>query len=146
MPVERAHSRAIAAISPALKRLIRFGAIAAVIVFASFCALLLAVRLVVFPRVDAYRDTVTASLSRQLGHPVEIDGLTTGWEGWKPKLVVHGLRVRDRAPAMAAPLLELPEVELIVAWTSLPLFDLRLKQLSIERPHLALRRDTAGML
>ena len=44
------------------------------------------------------------------------------------------------------PLLELPEVDLIVAWTSLPLFELRLKQLVIERPRLAIRRDRGGML
>ena len=146
MPAERALSRAIAATSPALIRLFRFGVIAVLAVFVLFCALLLAVRFVVFPRAEAYRDTVTAALSRQLGQPVEIDGLTTGWDGWNPKLVVHGFRVRDHALAAAVPLLELPEIEMIVAWTSLPLFDLRLKQLSIERPRIALRRDTAGKL
>jgi uncharacterized protein YhdP len=146
MPAERAPSRAIAVIAPAFIRLIRFGVITAIVAFALFCVLLLTVRFVVFPRVDAYRDTVTASLSRQLGHPVEIDRLTTGWDGWNPKLVIQGFRVRDPALIVTTPLLELPEVELIVAWTSLPLFDLRLKQLSIERPSLAVRRDPAGML
>ena len=146
MPAERAPSGVPLAISPALIRFIRFSAIAAVVAFALFCALLLAVRFVVFPRVEAYRDTLTDSLSRQLGQPVEIDGLATGWDGWNPKLVVHGFRVRDRALASAVPLLELPEVDLIVAWTSLPLFDLRLKQLIIDRPRLALRRDAAGIL
>ncbi len=46
----------------------------------------------------------------------------------------------------ATPLLELPEVALIVAWTSLPLLELRLKELVIDRPRLAIRRDRAGIL
>ncbi len=54
--------------------------------------------------------------------------------------------MRDRAGASDVPLLELPEVDLIVAWTSLPLLELRLKQLVIERPRLAIRRDRGGML
>ncbi len=54
--------------------------------------------------------------------------------------------MRDRARASDVPLLELPEVDLIVAWTSLPFLELRLKQLIIERPRLAIRRDRAGLL
>ena len=82
----------------------------------------------------------------QLGQPVEIAALATGWDGWNPKLVVEGLRVLDRARASPSPLLELPEVEMIVAWTSLPLLELRLKELVIDGPRLAIRRDRAGML
>jgi hypothetical protein len=58
-----------------------------------------------------------------------------------PKLVVEGLRILDRERAGAMPLVELPVVELVVSWTSLPLLDLRLKELVIERPRLAIRRD-----
>ena len=72
---------------------------AIVVVGGSRCSrsLLLAVRFVVFPRIEAYRDTLIATLSSQLGQPVEIDSLTTGWDGWNPKLVIGGLRVLDRA-------------------------------------------------
>src|SRR5262249_48727395 len=143
MPASRALSRA-AAIT--LINVLRYSVIAAIVVFAAFCSLLLAVRFVIFPRVDAYRDTLTAALSRQGGERVEIDALTTGWDGWNPKLAVHGLRILDRASAATTPVLELPEVDLIVAWTSLPFLELRFKQLTIVRPHLALRRDGEGML
>src|SRR4051812_29943585 len=119
MPAERAPSRA-AAIPTALFSLLRFGLFAAIVLFASFCTLLLALRFVIFPRVDAYRDTLTAALSRQLGKPVEVDQLTTGWDGWNPKLVIEGLRLRDKSLASTAPVLELPRVDLILAWTSLP--------------------------
>ncbi len=86
------------------------------------------------------------TLAQELGQPVEIATLDTGWDGWNPKLVVQGFRVRDGAGSGALPLLDLPEVELIVSWTSLPLLELRLKELVIERPRLAIRRDRAGHL
>jgi hypothetical protein len=44
------------------------------------------------------------------------------------------------------PLVDLPEVALIVSWTSVPLLELRLKELVIERPRLAIRRNRAGHL
>ena len=146
MPSKRAISRAPASIPPALIRVVRIVGITGLTALALFCAILLAVRFVVFPRVEAYRDDLIAALSKQLGQPVEIDGLATGWDGWNPKLVIRGFRVRSGAGAVAAPLLDLPEVDLIVAWTSLPLLDLRLKRLVIERPRLAIRRDRGGML
>jgi uncharacterized protein (TIGR02099 family) len=146
MPFARASFRALGTLGPALRRLARIASIAVVAGFALFALALLAVRFIVFPRIETYRDTLTATLATQLGQPVEIASLTTGWDGWNPKLVIGGLRVQDRARASDVPLLLLPEVDLIVAWTSLPLLELRLKQLIIERPRLAIRRDRAGML
>ena len=143
MPSVRAFFRAPGAISVAL---IRFVGTVLVVGFAVFALALVIVRLVVFPQIESHRDTLAAVLARELGHPVEIAALTTGWDGWNPKLVVDGLRVLDLARAGPTPLLELPRVELIVAWTSLPFLELRLKELVIERPRLAIRRDRAGIL
>jgi uncharacterized protein YhdP len=117
-----------------------------VVGFAAFALVLLAVRFVVFPQIESHRDTLAGALSRQLGHPVEIAALTTGWDGWNPKLVVEGFRVLDRARAAPMPLLSLPKVELIVSWTSLPLLELTLKELNVEGPRLAIRRDRSGVL
>ncbi|MBK7793822.1 MAG: hypothetical protein IPJ62_15840 [Betaproteobacteria bacterium] len=127
-------------------RLARIAGITLIATFAAFALALLTVRFVVFPQVESYRDDLTAALSRELGQPVEIDALETGWEGWNPKLGLTGFRVRDRARAIAAPLLDLPRVDMVVAWTSLPFLELRLKRLVIERPRLSIRRDRAGML
>ena len=116
MPFARASFRAL---GPGLRRLVRIAGVAIVAGFALFALALLAVRFIVFPRIDTYRDTLMATLSAQLGQPVEIASLSTGWDGWNPKLVIGGLRVQDRARASGVPLLELPEVDLIVAWLSL---------------------------
>ena len=126
-------------------RVLRLAAMSAVILLGAFCALLLAIRLLVFPQLEARRGEIAQWLGTRIGQPVEIDQLITGWDGWNPKLSIRGFRVRDRASDDAL-LLELPRVDLLIAWTSLPLLDLRLKELLIEAPRLSLRRDTAGRL
>ncbi|CAG0982804.1 hypothetical protein BURK1_01835 [Burkholderiales bacterium] len=110
------------------------------------CVSLLVVRYVLLPRVEAYRPEIAERLTQVLGAPVAIEGLSTGWDGWSPKLVVTGLTVRDRAGTDGRPLLELPRVEATISWLSLPLRDLHLKELAIERPQLALTRDAAGRI
>src|SRR5262249_1481226 len=144
MPSVRAFLRGSGAFSAALFRIVCTVVVAG---FAAFALALLVLRFAVYPQVESFRGTLASLLARQLGHPVEIAALTTGWEGWNPKVVVGGLRVLDPLRAgLTPPLLELPEVEMIVAWTSLPLFELRLKELVIDRPRLAVRRGRDGMV
>lgn len=130
----------------AMRRIVRSVYYVVAAALAIFCALLLAVRFVVLPNVESHRDAIAAWIARELGHPVEIDTILTGWDGWSPEIAVQGLRVRDPNRAMAAPLIELPSVTGVISWTSLLFADLRLKELVIERPRLAIRRDTAGRL
>ena len=111
----------------------------------AFFALLLAIRFVAFPQIESRRADIAQWLSGRIGQPVEIDAIETGWDGWNPKLEVRGFRVRDRQHDQGI-LLELPRVDLSVAWTSLPLLDLRMKELLIEGPRLSVRRDAAGKL
>ena len=119
-------------------------AVAALVALA--CVVLLTVRYVVLPRVEAWRPEIAQRLADALGAPVAIEGLTTDWDGWNPKVIVTGLTVRDRDPARERPLLELPRVEATISWWSLPLVDLRMKELAIEGPSLALSRDKAGRI
>ena len=126
--------------------ILRFLSVAAIAAFAMFCVLLLVIRLVVFPRVDEYRDRIVATLSAQLGQPVAIAAIDAGWQAWNPRLTIRGVQIHDRDHPADAPLVDLPRVDLVVSWTSLPFLDLRLKQLSIDRPQLAVRRDERGRL
>ena len=116
-----------------------------IVVAGAFFALLLAIRFVAFPQIESRRGDIAEWLSARVGQPVEIDAIKTGWDGWNPKLEVRGFRVRDRQPDQGI-LLELPHVDLSVAWTSLPLLDLRMKELLIEGPRLSVRRDAKGRL
>ena len=115
--------------------------VAAVVVFLS---LLLAVRYIVFPALDDHRDRIAAALTRELGQPVSMDGITGGWDGWNPRLSIRGFAIRDRARPDAPPVLLLPQVDLTIAWTSIAAMKLRLRELSIEKPQLAIRRDKSG--
>jgi len=80
MPSVRAPSKILAAYPSWLQmtaRAIRVLLLAAIV---TFCLLLLAVRFVVFPRLESNRDGLTHLLERQIGQPVEIDALATGWD------------------------------------------------------------------
>jgi uncharacterized protein (TIGR02099 family) len=111
---------------------------------AAFCVLLLAVRFVVFPLLEGRQAQIADLLAQQIGQPVRIGTLASGWDGWNPRLDVGDFRIVDRASG--APVLSLPALHLTVAWTSLLLLELRFKELALERPALAVRRDASGML
>ena len=144
MPSLREPSTGATLKAPWFRTTLRVGGYALAAAVVVFCLLLLAVRFVVFPRLEANREALTETLARQIGHPVEIDTLSTGWDGWNPRLDIRGLRILERKDG--APALTLPEARLVVAWTSLWFFDLRLKELALERPRLTVRRDVDGML
>jgi uncharacterized protein (TIGR02099 family) len=110
----------------------------------AICLILLAVRFAIFPRIENNREAVERLLSAQIGQPVEIGSLATGWDGWNPRLDVGTLRILE--PGTENPSLTLPEMRLTVAWDSLVFLELRLKQLSIDAPQLLVRRDREGML
>ena len=127
-------------------RCIRFAGNTILAAVLLFCALLLAVRFIVVPLIDEYRVPIAEKLAKELGQPVAIESIVGGWDGWNPKLSITGLAIRDGANPAAPPVLLLPQVDLIVAWTSVLVLDLRLRELSIERPQLSVRRDVAGRL
>ena len=147
MPLARVPPRA--PIESAARRVVRrlqFAGTAVLVLVGAFCALLLAVRFVAFPQVESHRAEIAAYLSTRLGQAVEIDSIATGWDGWNPRLSIRGVHIRDRAGLRSTPLLELPRVDLIVAWTSLPLLELRLRELIVDGPRLSVRRDVKGRL
>ncbi|MEO8740466.1 MAG: DUF3971 domain-containing protein, partial [Casimicrobiaceae bacterium] len=110
----------------------------------TFCLLLLAVRYIVFPRIESNRDELMRMLSQQVGAPVAVASLRTGWDGWNPRLDIEDFRVLNADNGVA--IVTLPHVRLVAAWTSLVVMELRLKVLTIDGPQLAVRRDVDGML
>jgi uncharacterized protein (TIGR02099 family) len=125
-------------------RLLRITGTVIVTAVVVFLALLLAIRFLVFPAIDDYRDRIAGVLTRDLGQPVSIERISGGWDGWNPRLSIRGFAIRDKARPDGEPVLLLPQVDLTVAWTSLVALKLRLRELSIDKPQLAIRRDKAG--
>ena len=147
MPFARVSPRApTEPASPRAVRRLQFAGTAVLVLVGAFCALLLAVRFVAFPQVESHRADIAAYLSARMGQTVEIDSIATGWDGWNPRLSIRGVHIRDRTGLRTTPLLELPRVDLIVAWTSLPLLELRLRELIVDGPRLSVRRDVQGRL
>ncbi|HEX8010943.1 MAG TPA: YhdP family protein [Casimicrobiaceae bacterium] len=111
---------------------------------ATFSVALLAIRFVVFPQIETLRPRITGLLTQQIGQPVELGAIASGWDGWNPRLDITDFRIVDRQTG--ARLLTLPALHLTLAWTSLLFVDLRFKELALERPELAVRRDASGKL
>ena len=146
MPSQRTAARdRTASPVPLAVRLLWLTADAILILVALALALLLVVRFVAFPRIEAHRDTIAAALAKRIGQPVTIGEIVTGWDGWNPRLSIRDFAVMDRIDR-STPVLQLPRVDLVVSWTSLPLLDLRLRELAVEAPRLAVRRDDAGLI
>ncbi len=107
-------------------------------------SLLLAIRYLVFPaprrlsrshRGRAHARSRTAGLDRR--HHRRHG--TAGIRGCR-----SGIRDPRQAKPEGPPVLLLPQVDATVAWTSLVALKLRLRELSIDRPQLAIRRDESG--
>jgi uncharacterized protein (TIGR02099 family) len=132
------------AVRSGLQRLLRGAWLLLRVGIVAFALLLLLVRLIIFPQLENNRDALARLLSSQIGQPVEIGALDTGWDGWNPRVDIRDFQLLDRDTRAAV--VALPHMRLVVAWTSLPAFRLRLKELTLDGPRLAIRRDSAGML
>jgi hypothetical protein len=87
-----------------------------------FALVLLLVRLVIFPQLENNRDGLARLLGSQIGQPVEIGALDTGWDGWNPRVDIRDFRLLD--PDTHAAVVALPHVRMVDAWPSLPAFRL----------------------
>lgn len=108
-----------------------------------FAALILALRYVVLPHVNDYREAIENLATRALGEPVKIGAIDASWRGLRPTLALRDVRVVERDGKNA---LELPTIRATLSWETLVVMDLRLALLEIDGPELAVRRDAAGQL
>ena len=142
------HARSLPAsdfrLAPLFRWLGRFAVRVLLLGIILFCGALLVLRHFVLPDIDSHRARITQLLQDQIEQPVQIGRLAADWDGWNPRLDVSDLRVLDAKSHDT--LLELPEVHLTVSWISLLFVDLRFKELVLDRPQFALRRDAQGML
>ncbi|MEO8565410.1 MAG: YhdP family protein, partial [Betaproteobacteria bacterium] len=144
MPFARASPSFPPALPDSFRKTLCAARTVVLIAVVAVCLILLVVRFVIFPRVEDNRDAVAHLLAAQIGQPVEIGSLATGWDGWNPRLDIGNLRITEPGAGVASVML--PDMRLTVAWDSLLFFELRLKQLSIDEPRLIVRRDATGML
>jgi uncharacterized protein (TIGR02099 family) len=103
----------------------------------------LALRYVVFPGIDNYRDDIAASISRASGMAVSIADVDAGWYGLRPILNLTGVRVADRRGEAA---FVLGHAEITLSWWTLLAGDLRFHDVDLYSLRLSLRRGPDGLI
>ena len=102
-----------------------------------------AVRMVLLPQVDRFREPIAAAVGSAIGQPVALGRVTAGWSGWRPWVTVRDLRVLDER---GSPALRLGQATAVLGWNSLSSRELAFHTLSLEGLDLQVRRDRAGLL
>ncbi|OYY95269.1 MAG: hypothetical protein B7Y41_01810 [Hydrogenophilales bacterium 28-61-23] len=106
------------------------------------CIVALTFKFWVMPNISSYEGVLEAAASKAVGQPVDIGALEADWSGVNPRVVLRDVRM---TPPTGAPLM-LPRAEAVFSWLSLPLLDVRLASLSLERPSLYMRRNARGVI
>lgn len=101
----------------------------------------LLLRYLVVPQIAEHRERIEQEISRELGLKVQMASLQANWDGLRPELSIQDLRVFDKQDRVA---LELPRIQVAVAWASLLRWHLTLHRLEIDRPELSIRRLPDG--
>ncbi|EEO28486.2 YhdP family protein [Oxalobacter paraformigenes] len=101
----------------------------------------LGVRYLVLPHVSAYKSELETLASESIGRPVTFSRVSASWYGLQPKIDLENVRVAD---SNGNEVVRLENVSAIVSWWSLPLMDVRLASLQIDRPDITVMRDKQG--
>lgn len=109
--------------------------------FFAGAALVLVLRHSILPNIERYHDKITVAAIMAVGQPMTIGKIEADWDGLRPRLLFTDVKILDKEGNVA---LHLPRIENTVAWTSLPMLELRFHSLLIDSPDLAVRRDAAG--
>jgi len=126
-----------------VRKLLRIAGIAALAVYFSFAAVVLALRFWILPQIEDHPEAVAQIISRNIGQRVSIGSVDSGWQGLRPYLDLTDVRLYDPEGRVA---LSLPAVSCTLSWDSLAFGALRFDSLSLDKPNLNIRRDNAGTL
>ncbi len=121
----------------------RITTLAVVAVGLLFIALVLALRYVVLPNINDYREPIARAITKAAGQRVTIGSIEGSWQGYRPELNLQDVKVygADDQPALA-----LERVETVLSWFSLLSAELRFDTLSAFAPTLEVRRDVDGVI
>ncbi len=126
-----------------VRKLLRIGSIAALVVYFGFAAVVLALRFWILPQIEDHPEAIAQIISRNIGQRVSIGSVDSGWQRLRPYLALTDVQLYDQEGRVA---LSLPAVSCTLSWDSLAFGTLRFDSLSLDKPNLNIRRDTAGTL
>lgn len=116
---------------------------AGLVIFFVLAMLVLAVREVVLPRADEYRDELAGMIARSIGMQVSIERLHADWPGARVRLQLNGVVLGD---PLAEDAVRLERVEASLGWSSWLLGRPHFHRLVLTAPRLSIVREADGRI
>ncbi|MGB7816042.1 MAG: YhdP family protein [Methylotenera sp.] len=126
-----------------LKKLSRWVIYLFLLLLVIFMLAALAVRFVVFPNIDQYKDDIAAYASQKIGQKITIGDIETGWDGISPHFSLKDIELFDAESRSA---FHLNNAEANISWLSIPLLHPHLSNLVINQPEITIRRKADGSI
>ncbi len=124
-----------------LKKSSRWVLYIVLLILSIFVLAVLAVRFVVFPNIDQYKDDIAAYATKKIGQKITLGDIETGWDGISPHFTIKNIDLFDAESRSA---FHLNNAEANVSWLSIPLLHPHLSNLVINQPEITIRRKTDG--
>ena len=128
---------------PVLRHTLRVLASIALVLYFIVVAVLVGLRYIVLPHVDALRPRIEAVVSSRLHAELRIGKLAPHWLGFNPGIDVTDLTIRDRHGNIA---LNVPHATATVSWRSLVTFEPLLSSMLVDKPDVLIARESDGTL
>jgi uncharacterized protein (TIGR02099 family) len=123
------------------KKLYRWLVVALLIVLVIVVVTALAIRFILFPNIDSYKNDIAAYATKTAGQKITIGNIYTTWDGVSPHIALFDVNLYDAENRAA---LKLNNVEATLSWLSLPLLRPKLANLLVNSPELTVRRKPDG--
>ncbi len=119
---------------------VRLFAALALIAYFVFGTAVLVTRYYVLPHIDDWRSAIETNASAALHAPVSIGRIEADWQGLRPHLALFDVALKENAENGGATVLALPQVDVVIAWTTLLVLQPRLHDLDVIAPEIAIKR------
>ncbi len=123
------------------QRIIRVALAIFFVFYFLFAGIFLGLRYIVLPNVNGYKTEIEKLASESIGKNVRFSQINASWYGLQPKIDLENVTLSDNE---GREYVRLKNVSAVVSWWSLPLMDLRLASIVIERPEIAISRNRDG--
>lgn len=133
----------VAALSPLGRSVLRWGLRLGLVLLFVLLAGALALRALVLPHVDEYRDQIVDLIESRTGLSVQIGRLEADWRGLHLRLRAHEVEVGAESAGEG---LHLERVEALTGWSALLLGQPVFRQLVLVGPELAVVRESDGRI
>jgi len=109
----------------------------AVVAYFAFGLAVLVTRYLVLPHIDDWRTYIESAASAALHAPVSVGRIAADWQGLNPRILLWDVVLRG---ADGGTVLALPQVDLVLSWTTLLAGQPRMDSLTVRTPEIGVKR------